>query len=160
MSEAIPDRLLVDYRFAVVLFHKLVSPVPVPYLSDFRFQSISGLDVSRTLEGKYDYELLSSANKYRELTLSRGISTTISPLTIVQLSELALWKRKLLETEILIAAVDDSWTPLYAWWVRRAFLQGWSWSELNGTQNGILIESMVYKYATAIPVPVGQVLPI
>ena len=160
MSEAISDQLLVDYRFAVVIFHKLVSPVPVPYLSDFRFQSVSGLEVSRTLEGKYDYELLSPADKYRELTLSRGISTTISPLTLVQLGELALWKRKLLETEILIASVDENWTPFYAWWLRRAFLQGWSWSELSGKNNGIQIESMVYKYATAIPVPVGQFLPI
>lgn len=160
MSEAISTRFLVDYRFAVVLFHKLISPVPVPYLSDFRFKSISGLEISRTLEGKQDYELLSSSENYRDLTLTRGIATDLSPLTLVQLAESALWKRKLLETEILIASVDENWTPLYAWWIRRAFLQSWSWNDLDASSNDVLVESMVYKYATAIPVPVGQFLPL
>ena len=143
---------LPGYRFAAVLFTGLL-PQIMPL--DLRFQEISGLKMSRDIRQDRDSFLLKPAINRRDLVLKRGLPRLPTLLQATQLLEQAFWNSRLMQTDILVVVLSDKDIPypLHAWIVRKAYLTGLEWGELNGESNSVIIESMTYNYSSLIPLP-------
>ena len=144
---------LPGYRFAAVLMTGLV-PQIMPL--DMRFQSISGLKLTRELREDRDDFLLKPSVSRRDLVLKRGLPRLPTLLQATHLLEQAFWNSRLMETNILVVLLSDKDIPypLHAWVVSDAYLTGLEWGEFNGEENSIMIETMTYSYSTLVPVPV------
>jgi phage tail-like protein len=116
---------------------------------DFRFQEVSGLNVEMEMEtikeggnNRFSYQLPVRA-RYDDITLKRGMFIG---------SGIVLWCRKAMEnfefqpTNVLISLLDENHLPLYNWYVVNAIPKKWQISNLNASENAVVIESLVLSY--------------
>lgn len=142
------DYPIVGYRFMVVIFS---AGVPNPI--DIRFKEVSGLKLARTINRQGQMTTLASELPQQTLTLKRGVMSGISPLTLTQLVESAMWGTRMLRKDLLVCVLDDDETPVNSWLVNNAYLSSWSWDGVSGDSNDVLIETMEFSYSGLIYVP-------
>ncbi|MFH1373531.1 MAG: phage tail protein [bacterium] len=121
--------------------------------NDVRFTEVSGLSVEMSTEEVAEggenrfiqkYPLRA---RYPELVLKRGLLLN---------SEVVNWARRCIEDidiqpkNIEIMLLNEEHEPLLTWHVFKAYPTKWAVSDLNATNNAVLIESMqlYYQYFT------------
>lgn len=139
---------LVGYRFAVVIWSAGI-PNPV----DIEFKEVSGLKMSRSIGTNGGMISLDNDMSQGVLVLKRGVFTSVSPLLLGNVVESLFWDTKLLRKDIMISVMDDDNFPVNTWVVTNAYLESWEWDGLNADSNGLLIESMSFKYSGLKYVP-------
>ena len=139
------------FHFAVVfeLFPQSVQ--------DMRFQEVSGLSVEVTTEtfseggeNRFDHKLPKST-EYSPLELKRGM---------IMGSELIHWCREATEnfvfkpTNLTISLLNEVHAPISAWYVVHAYPTQWQISNLNASENSLVIETirLNYNYFTTLKV--------
>jgi len=142
------DYPIVGYRFQVIIFTAAV-PNPV----DIYFKEVSGLKVSRSISRQNQMTTMSGDLPLQTLTLKRGVTQGPSILSIAQLVETGLWRTRLLRKDILVCTLDDNGAPTQVWTANNAYLESWSWDNIKGDSNDVLIETMTFKYSSLIYVP-------
>ena len=145
-----PGLPLVGYRFIVSIFNGLLKINPV----DIHFQEVSGLNVNRSVSMESGAMTLNDSDRSGTLTLTRGLFTAPSPLIGESLLEANFWDTRMLRKDLLVTLIDDNSIPQSAWRVINAYLDSWEWSGVNAENNGVVIESMTFKYATLLYQPI------
>ncbi len=121
--------------------------------NDVRFQSVSGLSV------EYDYESykeggenrfehkLPVRTKYADLVLKRGMLVDSS---VIKWFLDAFNNRIFKPATITVNLMNEKSEPLKSWNVVDAIPKKWLVSDLNATENGIVVETMelAYRYFT------------
>jgi len=121
--------------------------------NDVRFQSVSGLSV------EYDYESykeggenrfehkLPVRTKYADLVLKRGMLVDSS---VIKWFLDAFNNRIFKPATITVNLMNEKSEPLRSWNVVDAIPKKWLVSDLNATENGIVVETMelAYRYFT------------
>ncbi|MEO9383330.1 phage tail protein [Chromobacterium phragmitis] len=138
-----PPFPLPAYRFVV-----FITAGAMPFLTDVRFQSVSGLAVSRTLDWEKNYPSIKT-EEAKSLTLSRGLTSiadgAVSALALANLNQLQLWDQRLLAFDILVASIDMKGVPKAAWKFERAILTDLDWGDLNAENGQLIIEKMTFS---------------
>ena len=121
--------------------------------NDVRFQSVSGLSV------EYDYESykeggenrfehkLPVRTKYADLVLKRGMLLDSS---VIKWFLDAFNNRIFKPATITVNLMNEKSEPLRSWNIVDAIPKKWLVSDLNATDNGIVVETMelAYRYFT------------
>ena len=117
--------------------------------SDFRFQSVSGLDASLETssfaeggENRFTHALPTRA-RYPNLILKRGL---ITDSLLIDWCEDAIIYLNIYPLNVDIGLLDDSHQPLIIWTAVHAYPVRWSISEFNAEQNQLAIETLELKY--------------
>ena len=124
-----------------------------PNDNDVRFTEVSGLSVEMVTEeipegGENRFvQKYPIRAKYPELVLKRGL---------LRNSEVVNWIRKCIENlsiqpkNIDISLLNEEHQPLMTWHVVNAYPTKWAVSDLNASNNAVVIESMqlFYQYFT------------
>ena len=121
--------------------------------NDARFQSVSGLSVEYEYEnfregGENRFEhKLPVRTRYADMVLKRGMlvgSEVINWLTR------AFRDRDFQPTDINVILMNENGEPLRTWKVTQAIPKKWLISDLNSTENAVVIETMelTYRYFT------------
>jgi phage tail-like protein len=122
---------------------------------DVRFTEVSGLSVEMGTEeiaegGENRFiQKYPTRTKYPELVLKRGLLLN---------SEVITWVRKCLEDydiqpkDISIQLLNEAHQPLLTWNVVKAYPTKWAVSDLNASNNAVVIETLqlFYQYFTLI----------
>lgn len=122
-------------------------------LADARFQSVSGLSV------EYDYESfreggenrfehkLPVRTKYGDMVLKRGMLTDSE---VINWCNRAFRDRQFEPSDVTIILLNEKSEPLKTWKVAHAIPKRWMVSDLNSTENAIVIETLelTYQYFT------------
>ncbi len=140
----------VSFSFSVVFFG--IGNLPIPNGLDIRFQKVSGIGINfETKTEAVETSLKSQKNKtlygnvsYQNLVLERGVALGISPLSIELKS--AINNHKLKKHNILVILLNETFRPIANWMIFKAYPVNWSVSDLDATQNGILIERLEMKF--------------
>lgn len=129
-------------------FRYLVLFVPsgsLPQVLDMRFSKVSGLSMSAGVhtvksggQNLYDQRFPDGV-KYENLILTRGMPL-FSPLRTT--FENAMWTYKFKTSNVFVMLLDESSIPTAAWHFENAWPVKWSFSELDASQSGPVIESM------------------
>ena len=120
---------------------------------DVRFQSVSGLSV------EYDYEnfreggenrfehKLPVRTKYADMILKRGM---LVGSEVVDWFTRAFRDRQFEPTDINVILMNEKGEPLRTWKIVQAIPKKWLVSDLNSTENAVVIETMelTYRYFT------------
>jgi len=120
---------------------------------DVRFQSVSGLSV------EYDYEnfkeggenrfehKLPVRTRYGDMILKRGM---LVGSEVIQWFNSAFRDRVFSPTDINVILMNEKGEPLRTWKISRAIPKKWLISDLNSTENAVVIETMelTYRYFT------------
>ena len=120
---------------------------------DVRFQSVSGLSV------EYDYESFKEGGenrfehklpvrtKYADMVLKRGM---LVGSEIIDWFNKAFRDREFTPTDIDIILMNEKGDMLRTWKVAHAIPKKWLVSDLNSTENAIVVETMelTYRYFT------------
>ena len=123
--------------------------------NDVCFTEVSGLSVEMGTEeiaegGENRFiQKYPTRTKYPELVLKRGLLVN---------SEILNWIRKCLEDyeikpkDIFIKLLNEKHQPLLTWNVVKAYPTKWSVSDLNASNNAVVIESiqLFYQYFTLV----------
>ena len=139
------------FDYPAVGFHFLVAFELFPQTpSDFRFQEVSGLDVSVEMESvreggqnRYTHQLPVRAS-YTDITLKRGMLFG---------SGITFWCKQAIEnfifqpTNIVISLLNADHIPLQTWYVVNAIPKRWQVSNFNAEENSIVIESLTLSYS-------------
>jgi phage tail-like protein len=126
-----------------------------PNDNDVRFTEVSGLSVEMGTEeiaegGENRFiQKYPTRTKYPELVLKRGLLVN---------SEILTWIRECLEDykiqpkTIFIKLLNEEHQPLLTWNVVNAYPTKWSVSDLNASNNSVVIESLqfFYQYFTLV----------
>ncbi len=121
----------------------------VPNLLDFMFQKVSGIGVTvatDTIEegGQNLYtQSVPSKIQYENLVLERGVVVG-SPLGIE--FNAAMSRFKFSPSLVVVTLLDATYIPIVNWTFYKAFPVKWSWSDLDATENSIVIETMELTY--------------
>ena len=121
--------------------------------NDARFQTVSGLSV------EYDYEnfkeggenrfehKLPVRTKYADLVLKRGMLTDSQVITWFLD---AFRDRQFKPSDISVILLNEKSKPLRTWKVAHAIPKKWLVSDLNASENSLVIETMelTYRYFT------------
>jgi phage tail-like protein len=121
--------------------------------NDVRFQTVSGLSV------EYDYEnfkeggenrfehKLPVRTKYADLVLKRGM---VVDSEVIGWFNNAFRDREFVPTDINVILMNEKGEPLRTWKVAHAIPKKWVVSDLNSTENAIVVETMeiTYRYFT------------
>lgn len=121
--------------------------------NDVRFQTVSGLSV------EYDYEnfkeggenrfehKLPVRTKYADLVLKRGM---VVDSEVISWFNNAFRDREFVPTDINVILMNEKGEPLRTWKVAHAIPKKWVVSDLNSTENSIVVETMeiTYRYFT------------
>lgn len=124
-------------------------PVPIPCLTDVRFQRISGLGRSFNLtQHRQGGENTSSIDlpdnvQHQRLVMERGVMA--ASLFTMQLSS-GLSDGKGFRCEIMISALNAKNLPEVNWWVSNALPTSWSIGEFDANANGVVINSFEFSY--------------
>lgn len=117
---------------------------------DVRFQEVSGISVTMNTEtytegGENRFvHKLPTRSSYSDITLKRGLFTQ---------SVLYEWCRRAMEdyefqpVNILIAMLNESHVPVFAWHVIHAIPTKWEISSLSAEKSEVVIESLVLSYS-------------
>lgn len=138
------------FDYPAVGFHFMVAFELFPQMpKDFRFQEVSGLDVSMEMESvkeggqnRYTHQLPVRA-VYSEITLKRGMFFG---------SGITLWCKLAIEdfifqpANILISLLNADHIPLQSWYVVNAIPKRWQVSNFNAEENSVVIESLTLSY--------------
>ena len=123
--------------------------------NDVRFQAVSGLaveyDVEEYKEGgenRFTHKL-PVRTKYSDLVLKRGL---LVESAITKWCLAAFRDRDFKPADLSIILMNEKGEPLRTWNVAHAIPKKWSVSDLNASENGIVIESLelIYRYFTII----------
>jgi phage tail-like protein len=120
---------------------------------DVRFQSVSGLSV------EYDYEnfkeggenrfehKLPVRTRYGDMILKRGM---LVGSEVIQWFNSAFRDRVFSPTDINIILMNEKGEPLRTWKISKAIPKKWVITDLNSTENAVVIETMelTYRYFT------------
>jgi phage tail-like protein len=121
--------------------------------NDVRFQSVSGLSVEYDFEsykegGENRFEhKLPVRTKYADLVLKRGMLLDSS---VIKWFLDAFNNRIFKPATITVNLMNEKSEPLRSWNVVDAIPKKWLVSDLNATENGIVVETMelAYRYFT------------
>jgi phage tail-like protein len=121
--------------------------------NDVRFQSVSGLSVEYDFEsykegGENRFEhKLPVRTKYADLVLKRGM---LVDSTVITWFLDAFNNRTFKPAAITVNLMNEKSEPLRSWNVVDAIPKKWLVSDLNATDNGIVVETMelAYRYFT------------
>ena len=144
---------MVDYYPPWGFYFKVVFNGVSLETNDVRFQSVSGLSV------EYDYESykeggenrfehkLPVRTKYADLVLKRGM---LVDSAVVKWFLDAFNNRTFKPATITVNLMNEKSEPLRSWNVVDAIPKKWLVSDLNATDNGIVVETMelAYRYFT------------
>jgi phage tail-like protein len=116
---------------------------------DVRFSEVGGLSVEMGTEevaegGENRFiQKYPTRTKYPELVLKRGLLTN---------SKIEEWIKDCLENyniqpkNIFVKLLDESHQPLLTWNIVNAYPTKWAVSDLNATNNAVVIESLQFFY--------------
>jgi phage tail-like protein len=144
---------MVDYYPPWGFYFKVVFNTISADTNDVRFQSVSGLSV------EYDYESykeggenrfehkLPVRTKYADLVLKRGM---LLDSNVIKWFLDAFNNRIFKPATISVNLMNEKSEPLRSWSVVDAIPKRWLVSDLNASENGIVIETMelTYRYFT------------
>jgi len=128
---------------------KAVFPNSPPLDNDVRFTEVGGLSVEMTTEelaegGQNRFvQKYPVRAKYPELTLKRGLLVS---------SEVIKWIRSCIEDyqikpmKIVVKLLNEKHEPLLTWHVIGAYPTKWAVSDLNATNNAVVIETLQLYY--------------
>ena len=139
------DDLVLGFRFGVFFFAGGLLPNPL----DIRFQKVSGLrgtvktrEVNEGGQNLYTHKLPERIS-YENLVLERGMVVG-SPLNIE--FNVALTTFKFAPSNVLVTILSESSVPLGAWLFIKAYPVRWSTSDLDASQNNVVIDTMELAY--------------
>lgn len=130
-------------------FHFKVEFINVGNDNDVRFQSVGGLnmefDVENIKEGGQNLfeHKLPARSKFSDLTLKRGLLLDSSLISWVKN---ALYDREFKPANLNISLLNNKHEPLVTWQVFNAWPRKWNISDLNATENGIMVETLEISY--------------
>ncbi|WP_257670740.1 phage tail protein [Parapedobacter tibetensis] len=138
------------FAYPPVGFHFLVAFELFPQTpNDFRFQEVSGLDMTMTTEtiteggqNRFVWELPVRA-KYSDLVLKRGMFIG---------SGILMWCKNAFENfvfepvNIMIALLNDNHVPIQAWYVVNAIPKQWAVSAFDAERSTVVVESITLSY--------------
>jgi phage tail-like protein len=121
--------------------------------NDVRFQSVSGLTVEFDTEsfkegGQNHFEhKLPTRSKFPDLVLKRGMLTDSE---VIRWCKKALFDREFEPAQIIVTLLNEEHQPLKTWKVNNAWPRKWAVSDLNASENSIVVETMelCYSYFT------------
>ncbi len=136
-----------------VSFHFSVEFIGVGNDNDARFQSVGGLNMELEVEnikegGQNLFEhKLPGRSKFSELSLKRGL---LLDSEVVQWIKEALYNRDFKPANMNIKLLGSDHQPLLTWQVFNAWPRKWSVSDLNATENTVMVETLeiAYNYFT------------
>jgi len=133
----------VGFHFSVVF--QLFPQTP----NDFRFQEVSGLEMSMEMEtiaeggqNRFVWELPVRA-KYADIVLKRGMFIG---------SGILMWCKNAFENfsfepvNVIITLLNDQHLPIQAWYVVNAIPKKWTVSNFDAEKSTIVIESITLSY--------------
>lgn len=134
-------------------FHFRVEFVGIGNDNDVRFQSVGGLSVEYDTEsfkegGENRFEhKLPVRSKFPDLSLKRGM---LLDSKVIDWLKDALFNRVFKPAQINVSLLNEQHQPLRTWQVFNAWPKKWSVSDLNATDNSVVIESLdlCYDYFT------------
>jgi len=118
--------------------------------NDVRFQSVGGLNVEYDTEsikegGENRHEhKLPTRTKFSDLSLKRGMLTDSS---VINWCKKALFDREFKPVQIIITLLNPEHQPLKTWKVNNAWPRKWAVSDLNASENSIVIETLELSYS-------------
>jgi phage tail-like protein len=122
-------------------------------INDARFQSVSGLSVEYEYEnfregGENRFEhKLPVRTRYADMVLKRGM---LVGSEVINWFTRAFRDRDFQPTDINVILMNENGEPLRTWKVTQAIPKKWLISDLNSTENAVVIETMelTYRYFT------------
>ncbi|MBG6132812.1 phage tail-like protein [Aquimarina sp. EL_43] len=132
-------------------FHFRVEFINIGNDNDVRFQSVGGLNMELEVEnikegGQNLFEhKLPGRSKFSDLTLKRGL---LLDSDIIKWIKNALYNKEFEPVDMNISLLNSDHTALLTWKIFRAWPRKWSISDLNATENSIMVETLeiVYNY--------------
>ena len=118
--------------------------------NDIRFQSVSGLTMeyeSETIKegGQNLYEhKLPVRSKFSDLVLKRGMLTDSE---VIKWCTKALYDREFEPAQIVVTLINEKDQPLRTWAVNNAWPRKWTISDLNATENSVVVETLEISYS-------------
>ena len=122
-------------------------------INDARFQSVSGLSVeyeyenfSEGGENRFEHKL-PGRTRYADMVLKRGM---LVGSEVINWFTRAFRDRDFQPTDINVILMNENGEPLRTWKVTQAIPKKWLISDLNSTENAVVIETMelTYRYFT------------
>jgi len=121
--------------------------------NDVRFQTVSGLSVEFDYEsfkegGENRFEhKLPVRTKYSDMVLKRGM---VVDSEVINWFNKAFRDRQFEPTDVNVILMNEKGEPLRTWKVAHAVPKKWMVSDLNSSENSIVIETMelTYRYFT------------
>ncbi len=144
---------MVDYYPPWAFYYKVEFIDVSKDKNDIRFQTVSGLTVEYDFEsikegGENRFEhKLPVRTKYTDLVLKRGMLTDSA---VVDWFLKAFRDREFSPTSINVILMNEKGDPLKTWKVAQAIPKKWSVSDLNASDNAIVVETLelTYQYFT------------
>ena len=130
-------------------FHFRVEIINVGNDNDVRFQSVSGLnmdlDVENIKEGGQNLfeHKIPGRSKFSDLTMKRGL---LLDSDLIKWIKKALYDREFEPADINISLLNSAHEALMVWKVFRAWPRKWSVSDLNASENSIMVETLEIAY--------------
>ena len=118
-------------------------------INDARFQSVSGLSVEYEYEnfregGENRFEhKLPVRTRYADMVLKRGM---LVGSEVINWFTRAFRDRDFQPTDINVILMNENGEPLRTWKVTQAIPKKWLISDLNSTENAVVIETMELTY--------------
>jgi phage tail-like protein len=116
---------------------------------DVRFQSVSGLAVEYDMEefkeggeNRFTHKL-PVRTKYADLVLKRGMLTDSE---VIKWCLRAFRDRDFEPSDITVTLMNEKSEPLKVWKVVHAVPRKWQASDLNATENAVVIETLELSY--------------
>jgi len=117
--------------------------------NDVRFQMVSGLTVEYDMEeykeggeNRFTHKL-PVRTKYSDLVLKRGMLTESE---VIDWFFRALRDREFQPTDLNIVLMNEKSEPLRTWKIAHAIPKKWQVSDLNASENSLVIETMELSY--------------
>lgn len=131
-------------------FHFKVEFLGIGNDNDVRFQSVSGLNVEYDTEsikegGQNHFEhKLPTRSKFSDLSLKRGM---LLDSAVIDWCKNALFNREFKPIQIVITLLNPDHQPLRSWSVNNAWPRKWAVSDLNASENSVLVETLEISYS-------------
>jgi phage tail-like protein len=127
----------------------------IPNPLDILFQKVSGIGstigTETIVEGGANHlvQRLPTTIEYNNLVLERGLVTP-SPLSIE--FNVAMSLLKFAPSNVLVILFDNTKIPIASWLFMKAYPVRWTISDLDATQNSVVIETLelTYQYQQAL----------
>lgn len=121
--------------------------------NDTRFQNVGGLNMELEVEnikegGQNLFEhKIPGRSKFSDLTLKRGL---LLDSEVIKWVKSALYDREFMPASMNIHLLNNEHDPLLTWKIFKAWPRKWNVSDLNATENSIMVETLeiAYNYFT------------